>query len=340
MKLIYLHNPKHKFWENYKLFPPIRYTWFKFFASYEHSFNRIYNSKKKKIIEFEQILLLTGSSFDYTKMLKKKNWLKKRLEKCDIKILITPTIYAKQHALRYLGNSEIIRKKIKVVPPSINLKKTIIKKIIKPIKKINLLFIGQSFYGKGGPICFKIADLLNEKKINFRFKFVCSDVPNNFTIPENVEVINYKITEREKYKLYKWCHLFIFPVIQDSFGVFMECIETSTPIICTNIFDKTEIIKNKENGIIINTPFQLYQFKNFGKKYKNWDQFKLKFIESFNKGLFDKLIAKYAKTIIDLYKNHSKINDLSKNIYRKSWVKYHPNKRNLILKSIYKNLLN
>ncbi|MDC1093240.1 glycosyltransferase, partial [Pelagibacteraceae bacterium] len=288
---IFLHKIKHKLWENYKFNPPINYKKIRFFSKIEHSFNKIYNNKKSKIIEFEQILLLTGNSLDYHFMINERHKLIERLIKNDIKFLISPTDIAKKNALYYLNENEIIAKKIKILYPSINLEKfnNSVKKSLNN-SKVNLLFIGQKFYGKGVPICFKIAKTLKKKKIDFNFKIVCSDIPKNIDIPENVQIIDTRISEDYKYKLYNWCHLFIFPVVQDSFGVYLECLETKTPIISTDIFDKSNIIINNKTGTLIKTPFQLYEDKNFGYNWKNWDEFQEYFKERFSEGLFDDLV--------------------------------------------------
>ena len=66
--------------------------------------------------------------------------------------------------------------------------------------------------------------------------------------------------------------------VQDSFGVYLECIETRTPIISTHIYDKSDIVIDNEMGKMINTPFQLYDFEKFGTKWKNWEEFNKCFV--------------------------------------------------------------
>jgi len=337
---VYLNKIKHKLWESYLYNPPLNYSKIRLFASSEHSFNRINNNNKKKIIEFEQILLMTGNSFDYEFMLNKRKWLIERLTKSDIKFLISPTEIAKTNALYYLENNKIISDKIKVVRPSVNLARFRERKKKKSNlgNKINLLFIGQRFYGKGGPICFEIANRLNHMKMNFHFKFVSRDVPKSYRIPKNVEIIDYEISENLKYDLYDWSHFFIFPVVQDSFGVYLECLETCTPIISTNIYDKADIIENNKTGIMIETPFQLYEYKNFGLKWKNWNQFNNYFVDHFNNGIFEDMISKYVKILENFINNPQCYHDMTNNIANDSIERFHPNIRNNSLVSIYKNM--
>ena len=337
---IYIHKIKHKLWESYSYDPPINYSYFKFFAKAEHSFNKILENNKKKIIEFEQILLMTGSSINYEFMLSKRYNLINRLNKTDIKYLISPTKIAKKNALHYLDNNPIIDNKIKVVKPSINLKrfKNSLSKNKKIKDKLNLLFIGQKFYGKGGPICFEIANELNRRKIDFLFKFVSRDVPENYAIPKNVQVIDSNISEDDKYDLYNWAHLFLFPVVQDSFGVYLECIETRTPIISTNIYDKSEIIIDNKMGRMIDTPFQLYDFKKFGTQWKNWEEFNQCFINEFKKGLFNNLINEFTNSIEFYLMETEKYQKTVKNIESIALEQFHPQIRNNTLLSIYKNL--
>ena len=337
---IYIHKIKHKLWESYIYNPPINYSYFRFLAKTEHTFNKILENNKKKIVEFEQILLMTGDSFNYEFMLSKRYNLINRLNKPDIKYLISPTNIAKKNALYYLDNNSIIEDKIKVVKPSINLErfKNSLSKNKKIKDKLNLLFIGQKFYGKGGPICFAIAKELNKRKIDFKFKFVSRDVPKNYTIPKNVQVIDSNISEDNKYDLYNWAHLFLFPVVQDSFGVYLECIETRTPIISTNIYDKSDIIIDNKMGRMIDTPFQLYDFKKFGTQWKNWEEFNQCFINEFNKGLFNNLINEFANSIEFYLIEIEKYQKTIKNIERIAIEQFHPQIRNNTLLSIYKNL--
>jgi glycosyltransferase involved in cell wall biosynthesis len=324
---IFLHKIKHKLWENYKYNPPIKYKKIKFFSNIEHSFNKIFNNKKKKIIEFEQILLLTGNSLDYQFMINEKHKLIERLIKDDIKVLISPTDIAKRNAMYYLDNNATIAKKIKVLYPSINLEKFEKYNIKKNINnaKINLLFIGQKFYGKGVPICFEIAKKLKKKKIDFHFKLVCGDVPKNTNIPTDIELIDTKISDDEKYKLYNWCHLFVFPVVQDSFGVYLECLETKTPIISSDIYDKSNIIINNKTGKLIKTPFELYEYENFGYKWKNWVEFQELFKTYFTDGLFDQLISQFSNTIEFFINNPKYYDNMRNNIYDDVLARFHPN---------------
>ena len=337
---IYIHKIKHKLWESYTYNPPIKYSHFRFLSDTEHSFNKIYKNTKNKIIEFEQILLMTGDSLNYEFMLSKRFDLINRLTKPDIKYLIAPTNIAKNNALYYMENNSIIEDKIKVVEPAINLKRfnDSLKKKKEIKNKLNLLFIGQRFYGKGGPICFAVANELNKRKINFKLKFVSRDIPKNYKIPNNVEIIADKISEDNKYNLYNWAHLFMFPVVQDSFGVYLECIETRTPIISTNIYDKSDIVIDNEMGKMINTPFQLYDFEKFGTKWKNWDEFNRCFVSEFKNGLFNDLINEFANTVEDYFIQTKKYKKIVNNIERIAQEKFHPQIRNNTLLSIYKNL--
>ncbi len=337
---IYLHKIKHKLWESYKYNPPIKYKRFNIFTKTEHTFNQITNSRKNKIIEFEQILLLSGQSLNYKLMLNKIPALAERLRCEDIKFLISPTNIARENSLYYLKKDEIISNKIKVIYPSINMSryKAFNEQNNYLEEKLKLLFIGQKFYGKGVPICFKIADILNKKKIDFNFKFVCREIPKNYKIPKNVEIIDMKISENFKYELYNWCHLFIFPVVQDSFGVYLECLETNTPIISTDIYDKRDIITNNKTGILIQTPFQLYEYKNFGIKWSNWNEFQELFNKNFASGMFDNLINNFVIRIESFLNNTDLFIDMKKNISSEAIKRFNPSIKKNALINLYKEL--
>lgn len=338
---IYLHKIKHKLWESYKYNPPISYKKIRFFSKIEHSFNKIYKTNKDKIIEFEQILLLAGTSLNYDYMIEERFNLIERLKNDDIKILIAPTDLSKKNASYYLNNNKILLHKIRVVYPSINLNRFNKSKKKGPISKmkLRLLFIGQKFYGKGVPICFQIANELNKQKIDFEFKLVCRDIPKNQNLPDNVEIIDTKISEDMKYDLYNWCHLFIFPVVQDSFGVYLECLETKTPIISTNIYDKSDIIKDNITGKLFTTPLQLYEYNNFGKNWKNWNEFQNIFKQKFSEGVFEELVNKFLNSILYFVNNPKNYEIMTNNIHNDTLKRFHPDiKRNQLLK-IYKELI-
>lgn len=337
---IYLHKIKHKLWESYKYNPPIKYKKIKFFTETEHTFNVITNSKKKKIIEFEQILLLSGQSLNYELMLNSKANLIERLRCDDIRFLISPTNIAKENALHYLEDNKLISDKIKIIYPSINENRF---KVFDEQKsnlsgRVKLLFIGQKFYGKGVPICLRIAEILNKKKIDFHFKLVCRDIPKNIKVPKNVEILNSKISENFKYELYDWCHLFIFPVVQDSFGVYLECLETNTPIISTNIYDKKDIITNNKTGVLIDTPLQLYEYKNFGIKWKDWNEFQEIFNDNFLSGVFENLSNKFVEKIEIFLNNPFLFKNMKKNISHETIERFHPNIKKNALIDLYKKI--
>ena len=96
---VYIHKIKHKLWESYTFNPPIKYSHFRFLTNTAQSFNKNFKNKKNKIIEVEQILLMTGDSLNYEFMLSKRFDLIARLTKPDIKYLISPTDIAKKNAL-------------------------------------------------------------------------------------------------------------------------------------------------------------------------------------------------------------------------------------------------
>ena len=167
---------------------------------------------------------------------------------------------------------------------------------------------------------------------------MCGDIPKNIKIPKNVEILNSKISENFKYELYDWCHLFIFPVVQDSFGVYLECLETNTPIISTNIYDKKDIITNNKTGVLIDTPLQLYEYKNFGIKWKNWNEFQEIFNDNFLSGFFENLSNKFVERIENFLNNPFLFKDMKKNISYETIERFHPDIKKNALIDLYKKI--
>ena len=292
---IYLERNPHKIWETYRTHPPLKYSRLPLFCEAEHTFNRVSGSRRKKIVETEHILHLSGFSRDYKIMLDMATLVKKRILENDVLNVIFPTIYAKLYAIEMLQLTSGESEKLRVVPPAVTLKESC--EHMFDDSQVRLLFIGNKFYGKGGNIVFRVAQKCMDLGINTIFKFVTSDIPLDIEVPKNLEVIiKKKLKAREKQVLFDWADYFIFPVLHDSFGVHMECIETSTPMLTTNIYDKSEILTHSVSSYLYDTPIQLYG-EGFGDRWMNWDEFISNVIKVDSEGGFDKLVDSYVDVI-------------------------------------------
>ena len=55
--------------------------------------------------------------------------------------------------------------------------------------------------------------------------------------------------------------------------------------------------------MLIDTPLQLYEYKNFGIKWKNWNEFQEIFNDNFLSGFFENLSNKFVERIENFLNN-------------------------------------
>jgi len=113
-------------------------------------------------------------------------------------------------------------------------------------------------------------DISHNFVIDLEHPFMLSGDSYNYKkIIENKENIEAKLSS----KYCKKAHVFVLPLLQDSFGVYLECLAFGMPMISTGIYDKKEIIFDNYNGLIIKAPYSLLSHDDIFKKWNNWDEF-------------------------------------------------------------------
>ena len=271
---IFIPYNKHPFWKTYFSHPPIKYLKTKYFSKIYHSHNLIpAGYKGYYITDVEHILHLSGHSRDYKKMVESAEWIEEQLNNSRCKAIILPTDGAKREVLKYLKHPESIEKKLVKIFPSFQTKPAKKKEFFQE-RVINILFIGNKFWGKGTPIAIRVFEnLRNRFKDDITFTLVCNDIPPTFKMPREINVIsNQKLTESLRDELYGNAHLFLFPCLHDSFGVYLEALAYGVPVLTTKIYDKDEIVIHNKTGYLFDTPISLYD-GNFGYDYRSWSDF-------------------------------------------------------------------
>ncbi len=163
-----------------------------------------------------------------------------------------------------------VKNKIEVVYPAVPLQK--IRKT--GHKGTNLLFVGRSFYEKGGLDALKAIDYLTKNHKNVEATIV-SKTPKEVIkkYSENKKIKFFDLVEKEKLiGIYSQTDIFVYPGYTDTFGFgILECMSFGIPSISVSGFigrdSKKELINNGANGFLISTPknFNLGKLKfSFG----------------------------------------------------------------------------
>lgn len=326
----------HKLWNLYKKNPPIKYRRPYFLGQFLHTFNSIRpRFFGRNIVEFEHILHLTGESRDYVRMLDGRDVLFEKLQNDKVCALIAPTKTAIDICGSYFPDFSKIEKKFHHVPAGVITKDFSEKQVN---SRLNLLFIGNKFWGKGGNIAIAVTNMLNFQGIPTCLKMVCSDVPANYPIPEYVDVITTKkLDEKEKDRLYASADLFLFPVLHDSFGVHLECLEYSLPMITTDIYDKSEIIEQGVSGYLVKPPFELYG-SGFGVEWKNWDAF-IEHVQLCDReGGFSGIVDKMVEKITTFYDDKQKLIGFRLSMLQNTKAKFSISNRNCSVNNVYNSI--
>jgi len=313
-KKIYIDRRSHPFWKTYQSRPPLKFIKTVFFAKILHCFNRIPKNKNKQyIVDCEHVLHLDGESRNYEKMISSANYIERELNNSKCKAIIVPTNGAIKDALKYIKNKTLIEEKFHKVLPAIAVMP---KKDFSTIKNgpFTIINIGNKFWGKGTPIALEIFRELRLKHgKSIQMLLVCGDVPADFQIPEGVKVIDTpNLSQEKRTELYNMSHLFLFPCLHDSFGVYLETLSYGVPMLSTNIYDKSEIVIEGKTGFLFKPPISLYD-GGFGLEWRNWEEFQEKVRVYLNNGSFDQLIYQMKNKVEELMHNPILLEELSIN---------------------------
>jgi len=157
--------------------------------------------------------------------------------------------------------SRFTSKEIKVIPLGIEI---LDEKNVKvgfkekyEIKGKMILFIGRKSEYKNYKLLVESANLVWEEFPSTYFVFIGEDTAissDYFKKIKDERIINIGfVNEEEKYSALKECDIFCLPSEQESFGiVYLEAWLFKKPVIALNIPPINEIIKNGEDGILIN----------------------------------------------------------------------------------------
>ncbi len=147
-----------------------------------------------------------------------------------------------------------IKNKVEVVYPALPLGKF----PKRDYKKINLLFVGRDFIGKGGEIVLEVMNRLTKKHKNV-YGVVVSDIPKKFfgKYSDNKKIKLSNLIPQEKLieEIYPQADIFIYPTRSDTLGfAILEAQSFGIPVIATKTISThtiNEIIAEGKTGFII-----------------------------------------------------------------------------------------
>jgi len=248
----------------------------------------------------------------------KKNKIKNILLRENCKKIIFWTEHAKKEAEKEFP---LLKNKFDFLYPAINIKK--FKKSKK--KNITLLFVGRSFYEKGGFHALVVLDKLT-KKFNNVDAIYAGEIPENFRkkYSKNSKIkilgmVNHKKLMKE---VYPSSDLLIYPGYHDSFGfAYLEAMSFGIPIVTTKRYNTEEIVENEKTGFLINYDEEKIKINRLGFNEK-------------------KLIGSFCDKISKLIENKRLREKMSKNCLKEiKFGNFSIKKRNKKLKEIYEEVL-
>jgi len=130
-----------------------------------------------------------------------------------------------------------------------------------PSANIRLLFISTQFSLKGGRELLLAFTELRKKYPQLTLTLISNLTDDEVAkLPTGIDFLTANIDKKElNENIYPHHDLFVLPSYQDSFGlVYLEALSHGLPIVSTDRFAMSEMIKSGVNGVTITPPFKYY----------------------------------------------------------------------------------
>lgn len=200
-----------------------------------------------------------------------------------------------------------------------------------------LLFVGKDVYRKGLHELLEAFNILSRRDLDVEL-FIVSDAPKRLISRYDSDRIHYLRPGFSKDEIVKKCFipsdLFVMPTHSDTFGmVLLDSLSSGTPVITTNQFACSEIIKDGSNGYLLDSD------KLYLEKRKFPDSIDLK--EFINEEVEDTLVHSIVDCVSRLYTNRSLLKKMSKTATEEfsDEGKFSIKIRNAKLENIYRDAL-
>ena len=214
-----------------------------------HSAQCLLQTTVPYVADFEHAAVFSGyNQIAFSNKTFVKN-LKKILENRNLKKLLAWSNAARMSLLNITA-SEDIAQKTEVLYPVVTPPERLPKK---DDSKIRFLFVGGTFFEKGGLETLEAFDILSSK-YDVELSMV-SHVPDAICLKysKNPKINIFRaLPYLEIQKLYEKSHILVFPTHYDTFGfVIPEAMSYGLPVISDNSFSRPELIRHLENGLLI-----------------------------------------------------------------------------------------
>lgn len=210
-------------------------------------------NKQPWVIDFEDVSAFTWYRPDVLRSPRAKRTLERIFASPSCRAILPWTEAAKKSLENGL-DCRTFKEKIKIVSPVVTPQADIeaIFKEKKSSQKINILFIGTTFFTKGGVESLRVVDKLSDKyPIEFSMvSNVPEEIKEKYSANDNIKFYS-RIPGPELTKLYRRSHLFLAPYHTDTFGfVILEAFSYGIPCVATDLFAIPEIVTHGKTGII------------------------------------------------------------------------------------------
>ena len=126
----------------------------------------------------------------------------------------------------------------------------------RPLNKVNLLFVGVNWRGKGAAKAIRVTQGLRDRGLDARLSMVGCYPPAGECVPHFVDLLGFisKTTQAGRSQLndlYRRSHFLIVPTIADAFGlVFAEASAFGVPSLSHRIGGVSTVVRNDVNGYL------------------------------------------------------------------------------------------
>jgi len=244
---------------------------------------RILPTSKPYWLEVEHVRQLMG--WDIRLLKKWSGWISEKLSQDNCKLITSYTKKGINTLIDNLPNSEKFKDKCHFVHnavPSVRYKKNYDK------KELTIAFLGSKalpydFYMKGGIIALEAFKILSKKYEHLKFlvkPWAPEQVKKKYSGIKNLKFEGIT-TDYEMDLLLKEIDILVSPIHNTPAKLFLDCMNYSIPVITTDVWANSEIVKDKYNGLLIpaSKHFPYYVLNNvpnsrtkgFNKAIKNID---------------------------------------------------------------------
>lgn len=266
-------------------------------ADLVHSPQRLLMNDRPYVLDVEHACCLANSR-DYSSLFNKdiKEFITMKLENPNCKKILPFSEAAKQSLLKFFPGP-FVEDKCEVVYPAYKAPKNFKKK--ESVKQ-HMLFVGNKFLAKGGLEALETFDAL-KGKFDVRMSVVTNDTLGMKIVSRNYPDVALfsNLPYNKLIDLYKSADLFLFPLWQASFGVYLEAMAYKCPVVSTDMYDIPEIVRDGKEGLLVKPPFCLYDKKWFGKAWLNFDEFEKHIAFRINECYNEALISTTKKLLED-----------------------------------------